>query len=143
MRGRPGWWRLVLKGKGTVELMPTGFVPNYATQQNLLVNKDVLLTAEEVSAAAQEVSEEKRRFIKSHAFVAFRLDGIKRRSDVKDRNQRIQKIAEHIQTRGWANRPNAWIAVRLAAELGQSVNTLRADTAQAKKNLMGSRDAKK
>ena len=80
--------------------------------------------------------------INSQAFANLRKKGIRNRDDVKARNSRIQEVAETISTKGWRDKSNMWIAKRLSESQERSVNTIRADVAEAKEFLMGSQNKK-
>lgn len=71
-----------------------------------------------------------------------RLQRVKRRQNVVDRNVRIDNIAKEISDQGWLGKSNTWIAQKLAGGREQSVNTIRADVAAAKKFLMGNQRPK-
>jgi hypothetical protein len=84
------------------------------------------------------VRSERLARLSSRAVAYKRLQRVKRRQNVEDRNVRIYNIAKEISDHGWLAKSNSWIASRLVGDRERSVNTIRADVAAAKKFLMGS-----
>lgn len=152
MRGRIGWWRRVQQPNGTVlnlteEESQAHILRLRALSRGISINADVLNTPEEVA------KEKRRRLSLSKAFAEARSSGfrasLRKNPTVQMSALRIDHIAERVRESKWQEKPNTWIAKRLALELttalkpelvpatGLSSNTLRLDVAKAKK-LMGS-----
>jgi hypothetical protein len=88
------------------------------------------------------VKSERLARLSSPAAADKRLRIAKNREDVVARNRRIHDIGKEISAKGWQGKSNSWIAQKLAGGSKQSVNTIRADVAAAKKFLMGNQGPK-
>lgn len=123
MRGRTGWWRKVLQPDGTFATLTEAQAQAHTYTDS--INADALDSPE-------KVAEEKRQRISTGAFAARRQRGVQARDNVKARTLRLDQIAAAIRERGWEDRPAAWIAQRLAKELGVSETTARLDVREAR-----------
>jgi len=100
------------------------------------------LNAELIAPWKDLVRSERLARLSSPASADKRLRKVKSRQNVKDRNVRIHDIAKEISDQGWRSKSNTWLAQKLAGGREQSVNTIRADVAAAKKFLMGNQRPK-
>lgn len=132
-RGRKlGWWKI---------WTPDGLRDMTEAEESAIKQRRIQqhgLNAELTASWKDLVRSERLARLSSPAVADKRLQRVKRRKNVEDRNVRIHDIAKKISDQGWRGKSNSWIASRLAGDRKHSVNTIRADVAAAKKFLMGS-----
>lgn len=132
-RGRKlGWWNI---------WTPDGLRDMTEAEESAIKQRRIQqhgLNAELTAPWKDLVRTERLARLSSPAVADKRLQRVKRRKNVEDRNVRIHDIAKKISDQGWRGKSNSWIASRLAGDRERSVNTIRADVAAAKKFLMGS-----
>jgi hypothetical protein len=132
-RGRKlGWWKI---------WTPDGLRDMTEAEESAIKQRRIQqhgLNAELTAPWKDLVRSERLARLSSPAVADKRLQRVKRRKNVEDRNVRIHDIAKKISDQGWRGKSNSWIASRLAGDRKRSVNTIRADVAAAKKFLMGS-----
>ena len=132
-RGRKPWWRKIWTPEGLRDMTEAEEI---AIKQRRIQQHG--LNAELIAPWKDLVRSERLARLSSPAVADKRLQRVKRRKNVADRNVRIHDIAKEISDQGWRGKSNSWIASRLARNRERSVNTIRADVAAAKKFLMGS-----
>lgn len=136
-RGRKlGWWKIWTQ-EGLRDMTEA---ENCAIKQRGIQQHG--RNAELIAPWKDLVKSERLARLSSRAVAHKRLQRVKRRQNVEDRNARIHNIAKEISDQGWPGKSNTWIAQKLAGGLEQSVNTIRADIAAAKKFLMGNQKLK-
>lgn len=136
-RGRKlGWWKI---------WTPEGLRDMTVAEESAIKQRRIQqhgLNAELIAPWKDLVRSERLARLSSPAVADKRLRKVKSRQNVKDRNVRIHVIAKEISDQGWRSKSNTWLAQKLTGGLEQSVNTIRADVAAAKKFLMGNQRPK-
>lgn len=136
-RGRKlGWWKI---------WTPEGLRDMTEAEDSAIKQRGIQQhggNAELIAPWKDLVRSERLARLSSRPVAYKRLQRVKRRQNVEDRNVRIHNIAKKISDQGWAGKSNTWIAQKLAGGHEKSVNTIRADVAAAKKFLMGNQRPK-
>lgn len=136
-RGRKlGWWKI---------WTPEGLRDMTEAEDSAIKQRGIQRhggNAELIAPWKDLVRSERLARLSSRAVAYKRLQRVKRRQNVEDRNVRIHNIAKEISARGWLGKSNSWVAMKLSGGCERSVNTIRADVAAAKKFLMGSQNPK-
>jgi hypothetical protein len=136
-RGRKlGWWKI---------WTPQGLRDMTVTEESAIKQRRIQqhgLNADLIAPWKALVKSERLARLSSPEAADRRLRKATNREDVKVRNLRIHNIAKEISAKAWQGKFNSWIAQRLAGGLEQSVNTIRADVAAAKKFLMSNQRPK-
>lgn len=127
-RGRKlGWWKI---------WTPQGLRDMTQAEEIAIKQRQIQqhgLNAELTAPWKDLVRSWRKARLSSPAFVELRQQGAKSREDVTQRKARIDNIAKEISDQKWRSKSNTWIAQKLAGELKQCMNTIRADVAAAKK----------